>query len=151
MLLLLHVCLCFCRVKPWITLTGVCAGVLWTAQSWGTCWRRASTQGAPPVWVTRTPMIQMSPQRKRSLQRARACLIPSLCVARAVGTEHTFKHTISKKSCLSCCSRLTRHHQRRPTTSIPCLRLMTLLLTHSPSVPPQRGREHSTMVGVFFM
>lgn len=52
---------------------------------------------------------------------------------------------------LSCCSRLILHHQRRPTTSIHCLLLMTRLLTHSPSVPPHQGREPSMMVGVFFM
>lgn len=79
--------LCSIRGKPWTTLTGVCAGVLWTAQSWETCWGRASTQEAPPAWVTRTPTTQTSPQRRRSPPPARACLTPSLCVAMAASTH----------------------------------------------------------------
>lgn len=76
-------CVCVCvlfRARRSITLTGACVDDLWTAQSSATCWRRASTQAAPPVWVTRTPTIQTSRQRKRSPQPARACLTLSLCV-----------------------------------------------------------------------
>lgn len=75
-----HVCVSS-RVKRWITSTGVCGVDLWIAQSWVTCWRRASTQAAPPAWVMRTPMILTSPQRKRNHQPARASLILSLWVA----------------------------------------------------------------------
>lgn len=79
-------CVTSFRVKPLITLTGVCGGGLWTAQNWATCWRRASTQAAPRVWVTRTPTTPMSPLRKRSLQPARASHTLSLCVAMTVGS-----------------------------------------------------------------
>lgn len=85
-----NVCVCVSsRVRPLITLTGACAGDRWTAQSLATSWRKASTQAAPLVWVTRTPTIQRSPRRKKSLQPARASLTLSLCVALTIKSIHS--------------------------------------------------------------
>lgn len=154
------------RARLSITLIGECVEDLWTAQNSATCWRRASTQAAHPVWDTRTRMTQTSHQKKRSLQPARASLTLSLCVAITVWSIPLYIH-LSLRNLLSIvcegssiehklikfinvpalppCSRLTLLHQRKPITLILCLLLTTLLPTHILLMPPHRVRECSMM------